>query len=386
MTHTVLGILRALGSRCWQLAATLACLVALVGCREPDLDTYYGHQQVTGLTASVNGTDVLASMFEQQGHRVLARCTLMTSQMESIDTIVWFPDDYAAPSAEICKWFDEWLGGRSGRTVVYIGRTYDAAPVYWRTVTPWVTAEQAPEYRKRQREAEQSALPPLAPDPNSLDCEWFTLKPHDASRVRQLSGAWSDGIRAGDGDMVLRWHMDPHEPAQMLLASQDDVLVSRVQQPHWRDGQLLLIANGSFLLNLPLVNHEHRKLAGTLIDATAANGKVVFLSSGKGGPPIDPPANDNSLWRIFGAWPLNVVLLHFAVLGVIFCFARWPIFGRPRMPPGGPLSDFGKHVEAVGRLLRRTGDRNYALERLATLPDADVKSFRTSPVKSIEHS
>jgi hypothetical protein len=92
---------------------------------------------------------------------------------------------------------------------------------------------------------------------------------------------------------------------------------------------------------------------------------VVLLESDHGGPPVDPPATDSSLWRALGAWPLNVILLHFAVLGVIFCFARWPIFGRPQMPPSYPLLDFGKHVEAVGRLLARTRDRDYAHGKLS---------------------
>jgi hypothetical protein len=74
---------------------------------------------------------------------------------------------------------------------------------------------------------------------------------------------------------------------------------------------------------------------------------------------------DNSLWRMFGAWPLNVILLHLTVVGVIFCFARWPIFGRPRIPPTDAASDFGKHVDALGELLRRSKDRKYALDQLA---------------------
>lgn len=362
--------------------SALLMLLVLTGCREPQLDTYYGHKQIPGLTASVNGTDVLASMLEQQGHKVLARRTLISSQMESVDTVIWFPDDYAAPTAEVCDWFDNWLSERPGRTLVYVGRSFDAAPIYWRTVAPWVTAELAPEYRKRQREAEQLAYPPAAPDPDSLDCEWFALEPKDAVVVRNLAGDWSEDISAANAQISLRWRMEPHDQSKPLLATTDDVLVARVHKLHWPDdSQLLLVANGSFLLNLPLVNHEHRKLAGTLIASTAEEGKVVLLSSGKGGPPIDPPPTDNSLWRVFGAWPLNVVLLHFAVLGVIFCFARWPIFGRPRTPLGNSLSDFGKHVEAVGRLLRRTGDRNYALEKLAGGEESEAKSSRTATAK-----
>ncbi len=153
-----------------------------------------------------------------------------------------------------------------------------------------------------------------------------------------------------------------------MLASDGETIVGR-QRLTSDDGQLITVANGSFLLNLPLVNHEHRKLAGRLIETVGKSSRVVFLESDPGGPPVDPPATDGSLWRMFDAWPLSVILLHFGVLGVIFCFARWPIFGRPRPLPAEILVDFGKHVAAVGELLRRSKDRDYALAQLPPSED-----------------
>jgi hypothetical protein len=154
-----------------------------------------------------------------------------------------------------------------------------------------------------------------------------------------------------------------------LLVSDGETIVGR-QRPTADGGQLITVANGSFLLNLPLANHEHRKLAGKLIESVGTRARVVFLESDEGGPPIDPPATDGSLWRMFEAWPLGVILLHFGVLGVIFCFARWPIFGRPRPLPAEVLVDFGKHVAAVGELLRRSKDRDYALAQLPVSEDS----------------
>ena len=88
--------------------------------------------------------------------------------------------------------------------------------------------------------------------------------------------------------------------AEVLLRSGKDVLVSR--RPY-DESQLIVVANGSFLLNLPLVNHEHRKLAGKLIDAVGSPRKtVVFLESYAGGPPIrdkDPAAEARQQWKIF---------------------------------------------------------------------------------------
>ena len=42
----------------------------------------------------------------------------------------------------------------------------------------------------------------------------------------------------------------------------------------------------------------------------------------------------------------------------------WFRLQRPRPLEAEWLSDFGKHVEAMGELLRRSGDRAYAMSRV----------------------
>jgi hypothetical protein len=64
-------------------------------------------------------------------------------------------------------------------------------------------------------------------------------------------------------------------------------------------------------------------------------------------------------------WPLNALLLHLTVLGIVVCLARAPIFGRARELPADSPVDFGKHVAALGKLLAQAGDRNYAQARIA---------------------
>lgn len=350
-------------------AALYGTLVLIAGCAEAVLPTYYGQSQIPLIGASVNGTDVLAGMFSAAGHTVAFRRTLITSDMESVDAIVWFPNDYAAPSPEVIEWFDEWLAERPGRTLVYVGRTFDAAPSYWRAMAPLVSADQQVEYRKREQKAKIEAAFWPRPKSENLTCEWFEIRSQDSRAARELTGPWCDGIDLAKTDMSLWWRLLPARMEQTLLASDGEAIVGR-QRPTADGGQLITVANGSFLLNLPLANHEHRKLAGKLIESVGTSARVVFLESGEGGPPIDPPATDGSLWRMFEAWPLGVILLHFGVLGVIFCFARWPIFGRPRPQPAEVLVDFGKHVAAVGELLRRSKDRDYALAQLPPSEDS----------------
>lgn len=350
-------------------AALCGTLLLIAGCAEADLPTYYGQPQIPLIGASVNGTDVLAGMFSAAGHTVAFRRTLITSDMESVDAIVWFPDDYAAPSPEVIEWFDDWLSERPGRTLVYVGRTFDAAPSYWRSMTPLVSAEQQTEYRKHEQKARMEAAFWTRPKSEDLSCDWFEIRSQDSRAARELTGPWCACIDLAKTDMSLWWRLVPPRMEQALLVSDGETIVGR-QQPTAGGGQLITVANGSFLLNLPLANHEHRKLAGKLIESVGTHARVVFLESDEGGPPIDPPATDGSLWRMFEAWPLGVILLHFGVLGVIFCFARWPIFGRPRPLPAEVLVDFGKHVAAVGELLRRSKDRDYALAQLPVSEDS----------------
>ena len=350
-------------------AVLCGVLVLIAGCAEADLPTYYGRSQIPLVGASVNGTDVLAGMFTAAGHTVAFRRTLITSEMDSVDAIVWFPDDYAAPSAEVCQRLDDWLAERPGRTLVYVGRTFDAAPSYWRTLAPHVSAEQQAEYRSREQQAKMRAAFWPRPTSEELACEWFEIIAQDSRPGRDLTGPWCEGVDLAKTDISLWWRLAPARPEQALLASDGQTIAGR-QRPTADGGQLITVANGSFLLNLPLVNHEHRKLAGKLIASVGSRSRIVFLESDADGPPIDPPATDGSLWRMFAAWPLGAILLHFGVLGVIFCFASWPIFGRPRPQPAEVLVDFGKHVAAVGELLRRSKDRDYALAQLPPSEDS----------------
>jgi hypothetical protein len=341
--------------------------VALVsgGCGTSDLETTYGRQQRPLETASVNGTDVLAGMFADTGYEFLSRRTLISSELKSVDTIVWFPNDLSAPSSDVCEFLNEWLAGRPDRTLVYVGADFDAEASYWRRAALLVPPEDRDEYQARAVQAELHFQSRSRPAADERECSWFTIEPGPSRRVRELAGPWSQGIKAAQANIELADRLVPRDSAQPLLTSGDDVLVSRQPLAAGSPSRLIVVANGSFLLNLPLVNHEHRKLASRLIDAVGSPGRVLFLESGPGPPPIDPEVADNSLWRMFGAWPLNVILLHLTVVGVIFCFARWPIFGRPRIPPTDAASDFGKHVDALGELLRRSKDRKYALDQLA---------------------
>ncbi len=313
-------------------------------------------------------------MFSNAGHDVHWRSVIVSSDMESVDTVVWFPNDFAVPNTKVRRWFDKWLTERSGRTLIYVGRDFDAAPLYWRKMLPRAEASQRDLYLAELQRATLLASHAPKLDADQQECLWFKIEPGEAHAMDEPGGPWRTGIDIAKLELELRAQLVPRKPFRALLTSDADVLVAQRSIGRAPASHMLIVANGSFLLNLPLVNHEHRKLAGRLISAVGNPGRVVFLESESGGPPVDPPGGASSLWAVFGAWPLNAVLLHFAVLGVIFCFARWPIFGRPQAAAEEPASDFGRHVQAFGELLHRSRDRSYAV---AQMPEADRAAMAT---------
>ncbi len=348
-------------------AGILLLLIVAPGCRE-EVDTFYGRRKGVPGSASVNGTAVLAKMFEREGHRIFSWASLSPRLHERADAIVWFPNDFDPPSAEIREWLEDWLVAQPGRTLIYVGRDFDAAPWYWQEVLPGAPEDEVPELQQRETAARTDFGMERLAVPNSEDCDWFTVEGKALHReVRTLNGdpEWLEAIDASKLDIELYGRLLPPDDADVLLSSEGDVLVSRIERD---ESRIIVIANGSFLLNAMLVNHEHRKLAGQLIEEVGPPEKtVVFLESWMGGPPIrdnDPMPGMPTGMEIFHIWPTNWILLHMAVVGILFCLARWPIFGRSReVPPDGP-SDFGKHVDALAELLGRSGDASYAYSRL----------------------
>jgi hypothetical protein len=342
-------------------------LLFISGC-QTRVDTHYGQRQGPGPTESVNGTSVLGEMFSRAGHTVYSWHFLSPRLRERADCIVWFPDDYQPPAANVRQWLEAWLADKPGRTLIYVGRDFDAGLFYWKKVLPSAPPVQTP-LIQGEIAFEQSRIGGQRSNlPTKEDCEWFALDSTVKSRqVKTLAGdpAWLEGVDPAKVEIELKSRLAPSENAKILLASKDDALVSGIP---WQNSRLIVVANGSFLLNVPLVNREHRKLAGKLIDEIGPPGrKVVFLESGSGGPPIrdkDPTLGSPTGLEIFNLWPTNWILLHLSAAGVLFCFVRWPIFGRPRRLKRVAESDFGRHIAAEAELLKRSGDRTYATARL----------------------
>ena len=353
------------------LAAILAVLLA--GCQaNPPIDGTHGRRAGNPGGPSVNGTGVLADMFEQAGYRVTT-ARYLGRFVKKAAVIVWFPDDHHLPSSEVQSYFMDWLREEKNRTLVYVGRDFDAEIAYWREMEARADAGEAIEYRRRAAHARSVWDSEMSGLPETEECAWFKVdRTAPPRRVTTLDGLWSEGIAASQTDIWLSsrlefagqeaghlgWRVTP------LLSSAGEVLAAEISL--FQGSRVIVINNGSWLLNLPLVNHEHRKLAGRLIEDCGSPSHVVFVESDEQGPQVaERGKHRHHGLEAFTAWPLNCILLHVTVLGILYCFSVFPIFGRPRRLPTRDNSDFGRHITALGDLLAKTHDEQFAKMQVA---------------------
>ncbi|MBX9792009.1 MAG: hypothetical protein K2Y37_24055 [Pirellulales bacterium] len=339
----------------------MLALVALAGGCARELPSDYGHCRGS---SSVNGTAVFANLLTQAGHKVRSWRWLSPRVQQNADVLVWAPDNFAPPSDKVRRWIEDWLLARPGRTAIYIGRDFDGASSYWTQVRQ---GTQGPQYKELSRQLADAQIDYNFRRSTATDAdgEWFEVDikpPH--RQVSTLAGApaWTAGVDPKQAKIEIGHRLKPPEFAEVLLASDGDALVTRQQ---WGDSQLLVLTNGSFLLNVALVNHEHRKLAQALIDQLGAPPKQVYFLDSRNRAELSILKVEPKDQRRDPSNPLNLIIAQLALLGALYTACRWPIFGRPRGAESQHLSDFGKHVEALGDLLERNANAERARGRLA---------------------
>ncbi|MBM4005061.1 MAG: hypothetical protein FJ295_17535 [Planctomycetes bacterium] len=389
-------------------SAVLLCLVLVVsGCSRPPLESDYGKRDLK----TVDGTGVLASMFEQAGHKV-GSWRRLSPKLSRCDTIVWAPASYSPPSLEVREYLEGWLSEESGRTLIYVGRDFDPVPGYWQRMAAVMPAAQRLEVDQNLAKAlldRQTSRQTVSTDSYA---RWFVQRQSWVEGpVRSIGGRWAESLDASQAELRLGHRLESPRisdipppptiapgaptPAQVrkippflrrliqqpqaelrslptqfevLLTADGQPFVTRVTDEEWDESRILVVANGSFLMNMPLVNPVHRQWAGKLIDECGSPGRVIFLETDELGATIhERDSGGGAVTKIefLSTWPSFIVMLHVLAMGLIYCAKVFPIFGRARELPETSPSDFGKHIEALGSLLEKTEDLEFARQRIA---------------------
>jgi hypothetical protein len=140
-------------------------------------------------------------------------------------------------------------------------------------------------------------------------------------------------------------------------------VISIISKPSWNGSRIVLLSNASLVSNLSLTYGGNRMIANRLI-GTFAPGRVGFLS--QSGDPIvlDGDSGSSGLTSLLTK-PVNLLAAHLVFLGLVALLYLWPIFGRPAELPTPSTQSFSLHINALGGLLKKTGDDFYARTTIA---------------------
>ncbi len=347
---------------------TMTVVLAVVGLGSlgcsGEIDATYGRMR----GASVNGTGALAELFRQEGHTVRAAVRLTDDLGEWADVIVRFAPNPGPPGRDEAEWYERWLDEGRGSGMIYVPRDYDAQAEYWRGVLEAMPKTADASLRKRVEKRLETAkpwsvdLPKKAKEPADADA-WFTVNqaPESPTTCKTLVGPWADGIDPARAS-VARHETLKVDAEGILLEGDGKALAMEWHRAH--DARVLVVANGSFLLNAALVNRARRPLALQVARWAGDEPMQVAFVEGMfvlGGPPAQP-----TVFGLLDVPPFGWLAAQLLVLGLAVCLARAPSLGRPRPdPPSGedrPVS----HPEALGALWQRTGAAEDARSALRT--------------------
>ncbi|WP_417744097.1 hypothetical protein [Rosistilla oblonga] len=384
----------------WGLLVLVAIVYAIyVMLSSPHkLTTPYGYSYSHQGTKSINGVAAFRKMYDLRGweSRTLKRLSRSAGRL---DAIVWFPDADQVPSMEATRWLDQWLA-EAPRTLVYVVRGLRSTESrYWQQALSDGAPDQRLEYRRRQVRALTAAAEPTfgtvaAPAVTSYSNGWFTadFHPHYTT-AKDFSGPWADQIdplpqrlttratiRPFDIDTDSQFStgtfrsetVDEDDPPSvelepLLRSADDDIVAARLTSEMWPDSQVLVLCSGECLMNLSLSDSVNRVFADHLVQLSGSPGEIGFLRTDLMGARVGSDSDDDLAagMELLTQWPLSMTTMHVVLLGFVAILALLPIFGRPRRLPPPPTGDFGEHVAAVAELLQRSGDTDYARQRIS---------------------
>lgn len=426
------------------LRVAILLLPIFSGCNYIPWPESFGEVTGPNSTRSLNGLGVHRRMWESTGAKVLTPQKL-SPRLESIDTIVLIGRSYKPPGSLARDWLENWLGKKSGRTVIYFGRDFEASMMYREDTLDQVAemhrdraqtqlaSSRASMYVTRNSQIPEdtfcrwfflrtSALPtvhenfsgPWSSDLAGLDGEWPTgvlLEPPN-SKLKNKKPSWITGPKpalapvnpftfGADGDQVLGekevqrsiWRSEELEDgkawdaewdlagdAKVLLSGTNGApLVHRINHAKFRGSKILIVANGAPFLNASLIKPLHRKVGELVIQECQPAKRVAMIEYDETGlllSNIASGSETNFGMQVLTVWPLSAITMHAAFFGIVAFVVLLPILGRPQRLVHRSLTDFGLHVEAMGRMMLESRDLLFGLK---SIQDYFIKVRRESP-------
>jgi hypothetical protein len=418
-------------------------LPMLSGCSYIPWPETFGEVSGANATRSLNGMGVHRRMWESTGAKILTPQKL-SPRLDSVDTIVLIGRGFQPPGTLARDWLEKWLGKKSGRTVVYFGRDFDASLMYREDTLSRVASQHDRAQTQLASERATMFVTRKSQIPEDTFCRWFFLRAsarptvHEkfsgpwSSELSGLDGRWPTGVLleppnkklknkkpswitgtktalapprtfvvGADGDQALGdkevqrsiWKSDELEDAKawdaewelagevkVLLSGNDgSPLVHQISHAKFRGSKIVIVANGAPFLNGSLIHPLQRKIGELVIQECLPAKRVAMIEYNELGLLISNIASGSDTnfgMQMLTVWPLSAITMHAAFLGIIAFVVLLPILGRPQSLAHRSVTDFGLHVEAMGRMMFESRDLLYGLN---SIQDYFIKVRRETP-------
>ena len=314
-------------------------------------------------------------MLRQRGHEVRPAIRLTEELSEWAQGIVRFAPYPGPPEEKEAEWYRQWLAGDHQRWLIYVVRDFDTQVEYWTQVRDGISKTADPE-RYNEAEAKRVAAAiettsppdkaensqPKKPKPTGNPHDWFkTEAVSPAPKIcTKLEGPWAKDIDAAAAGLSLH---------DAVISDDRSVLLSSEGKPLVLDksavfaGNILIIANGSFLLNEALVKPARRPLA--LRVAEWPDRELQQIAMLESSYVTSDEEETTTLWKLIERMlSFRWVAIQMAIAGVFAALARAPRLGRPRPDPPSGADRPAAHAEALGALLARGRATTESIELL----------------------
>ena len=366
-------------------SVTLVVSISLLifsGCGGTEIETKYGRSR----GKSVNGINVVVDLLRQRGHETRSAVRLTPQLEEWADVLVRFSQSSGPLRNKEANWYSEWLSAEPERRLVYVLNDYSAEADYWNELlkTTLTVSERNRAAVKRDNAKPVLGSGPLLtpaktkaksrssiiePDDSPVDpILWFEIDdgdgPHDA---KTLEGPWAEGVDPRAANIMLSRSFKPQdeESARVLLSAEGKPIA--IELDTFGDHRVLVIANGSFLVNGALLNKARRPLTDRVLDWIDESGPSTKVATVEGAFVTSSEPKERTLFELAQIFPFNWISAQLLVLTVITALVLAPRLGRPFDPPTASNAERpAAHPEALGTLMARSVPPDDAREILAT--------------------
>lgn len=342
-------------------------ILLATGCTK-QLKTGYGRSRGTEYTSSINGTVVLDKMVKSS-NRGVDHYRKVSPRWYGYDTIFWIPDDFDAPRQDAINKAEEWLGAGGNKTLVYVARDYDASIVYWDKLRKSNTANERIARDYADALSKHISKSTTIADKN---CDWYEWSVGPFKKASEISGTLAEDLDTSQaeihygslpvpGDITDSGTFKDYD-VEVLLTADSKPLVFSLTKEDWYGSRIIVVGNGSLVLNLPLTNIHNQELSGRLlekVDETDYQWNDVLFVENQGTvivSDVDVP-EQTSKWSWITEPPLRYMVPNLVFWCMLFCFVYFPIFGRPRHLVRKSTADFRDHIFALARLVAGTENR-----------------------------